>query len=77
MTFRNLETHEKRVADWNAAHPKGAKVAVSKDDHSIVFGETTSEAYMMGGHSAVIHVSGVRGAYSLFRVTAMPNEVAA
>ena len=62
------------VANWNELHPVGTAVSVEKDDRSIVDGVTTSEAYVMGGHTAVIHVDTVRGCYALERVTARPQS---
>jgi hypothetical protein len=64
------------VDAWNAAHSIGAKVSVRKDDGKIINGETRSEAWVMGGHSAVILITGISGCYLLDRVTAMTDLVA-
>lgn len=61
---------QKAVDAWNRLHPVGTAVMVSRDHHSVIKGTTTSEAYILGGHSAVIHVDTVRGCYALERVTA-------
>lgn len=61
---------QRAVDAWNNAHPVGTPVMVSKDHHDVVRGKTTSEAYVMGGHSAVIHIDTIRGCYLLDRVTA-------
>lgn len=73
-TFRQ---HEAAVAAWNAAYPIGTAVMVSKDDHSVVRGVTTSAAWMLGGHTAVIKVTGISGCFALARVTADKLESAA
>lgn len=65
-----------QVENWNLKHPVGSVVAVRKDDGTRHIGETTSEAYIAGGHSAVIHVSGISGYYLLDRVSKCnPEEV--
>lgn len=59
----------KAVQSWNNLVPVGASVDVVKDDGTIVNTKTQSEAFMLGGHTAVIHLEGISGAYSLSRVT--------
>lgn len=59
---------------WNAKHPVGTEVRVIKDDDTIHVNQTKSEAYMLGGHTAVIHVAGISGCYALDRVTATAGE---
>lgn len=61
---------QRAVDAWNKAHAIGTPVMVSKDHHNVVRGKTTSEAYVLGGHSAVIHIDTIRGCYLLDRVTA-------
>ena len=61
---------QQAVDAWNKAHPIGTPVMVSKDRHEVVRGKTTSEAYVLGGHSAVILIDTIRGCYLLDRVTA-------
>jgi hypothetical protein len=58
----------KSVHLWNDAHAVGAKVEVTLDDGSLKETTTTSEAWLMGGHTAVIMLEGISGAYSLARV---------
>jgi hypothetical protein len=60
----------KAVEAWNAKYPVGTSVTVLKDNDDVVAGKTTTPAYVLSGHSAVIHVSGIRGCYLLERVTA-------
>ncbi len=67
------ETLQKQADAWNAKHPVGTRVVVTKDNTSaFIPGTTTSEAYVMGGHSAVIHIDTISGCYLLSRVTACP-----
>ncbi|WP_051150160.1 hypothetical protein [Reyranella massiliensis] len=61
---------QQAVDAWNKAHPVGTAVMVSKDRHEIVRGKTTSDAYVLGGHSAVILIDTIRGCYLLDRVAA-------
>jgi hypothetical protein len=60
------------VDDWNRAHKQlGTKVRVLKDDGSTIETIATTKAYVLSGHTAVIFVHGIVGAYSLARVTAI------
>lgn len=71
----NATRSQKEEADverWNLAHVVGTHVMVATDGGKIRRGQTTSAAYMAGGHSAVVHVSGISGYYLLSRVTADP-----
>ncbi|PLY41681.1 hypothetical protein CSZ94_14320 [Janthinobacterium sp. ROICE36] len=61
---------------FNAAHQVGAAVSVKLDGGEVRETVTTSEAQVMGGHSAVIWLDGVRGCYDLERVTALKAEKA-
>lgn len=60
--------NELKVANWNLKHPIGSPVTVTKDGGAKVETRTTSEAYVMGGHTAVVHIEGVSGCYLLDRV---------
>jgi hypothetical protein len=57
------------VESWNRVVPVGANVDVTLDDGSIKQTKTRSEAFMLGGHTAVVFLEGFPGAYSLSRVT--------
>jgi hypothetical protein len=62
---------QQRMVDrWNAKHPLRIDVFVRLDDGSIKRTKTVSKAWLLGGHTAVILVEGISGAYSLARVTA-------
>jgi hypothetical protein len=67
---------QRQVDRWNELHPVGTAVTVKKDSGAIVEAETTSEAYVLGGHSAVILVTGISGSYLLERVTPAPKKPA-
>jgi len=58
------------VENWNLKHPVGTKVTVTKDDGTVIDSETTSEAQVLGGHTPVIWLEGIRGCYALDRVRA-------
>lgn len=62
--------NELLVENFNLKNPVGAKVIVTKDDGSKQETITTSEAYILGGHTPVIHMEGIRGCYALDRVKA-------
>lgn len=57
---------------WNAAHPVGTPVILTKDGGEHMHTKTRSKAEVLNGHSAVIWLEGVRGCYLLNRV--IPNE---
>lgn len=64
---------QKQVDAWNAKNPEGTLVSFEEirgrgETHR---GKSTSEAYVMGGHSAVIHLEGKRGCVSLEHCTAV------
>ena len=61
---------------FNAAHPVGAAVSVKLDGGEVRETVTNSEAQVMGGHTAVIWLDGIRGCYDLERVTALKAEKA-
>lgn len=58
------------VRQWNEAHAVGTIVVVRKDDGSKVTTRTRSEAWVLGGHSAVVQLEGIAGCYALERVQA-------
>jgi hypothetical protein len=68
----------RQVADWNTAHPlPGTPVIVKLDDGTEKQTRTQGEAFILQGHSAVIFLDGVHGAYSLNRVRHNPQPVEA
>lgn len=61
---------QEAVDAWNAKHRPGISVAVIKDSATgdAIITETTSEAWVMGGHTAVIMLADISGCYMLDRV---------
>ncbi|MGR0185380.1 hypothetical protein [Azospirillum aestuarii] len=63
-----------QVNAWNSQNPVGAKVVVRRDDGTSNITVTTSEAWVLSGHSAVILLKGISGCYLLNRVTAISAD---
>jgi hypothetical protein len=61
---------DKKVSDWNVAHPVGTPVEYT-DGGDATKTITTSEAMIMGGTTAVIGLEGFAGYCHLDRVTAL------
>lgn len=59
---------EKQAQAWNEKHAVGTNVLVRKDLGDVLATKTRSEAYVLGGHTAVIMVDGITGCYDLSRV---------
>ncbi|MEO7827189.1 MAG: hypothetical protein ABIR60_08620 [Allosphingosinicella sp.] len=60
-----------KVDEWNARHPVGQAVNVTRDNGQTLTTTTRSPAQVLAGHSAVIWVDGVDGCYLLDRVAAV------
>lgn len=58
------------VRDWNDQHPVGTACTVELDSGEIRATKTRSEAWMLSGHTAVVMVDGISGAYALERIRA-------
>lgn len=65
-----MRRDQRSVTAWNANHEIGVRVIVTTDDGKQMRTTTRSDAFMLGGHTAVIHLEGITGAYALHRVTA-------
>lgn len=65
-----LKQLQEEVSTWNTNYQVGQSVTVEKDNGEIVATNTTSAAYILGFHTAVIHVEGIAGCYLLSRVRA-------
>lgn len=59
--------NEALVCAWGNT-PEGTAVIVIKDQGGEVLTKTRSAPWMLGGHSAVIMLEGITGAYALDRV---------
>lgn len=68
IAIPNPRKVEAAARAWNEKHKVGCKVDVTLDDGSIKETTTASEAWVLGGHTAVIKLEGITGGYSLSRV---------
>jgi len=59
--------------NWNGKHGINTEVIVQLDDGTLLPTRTTSEAWLLGGHTAVIKVEGISGAYRLDRIAAIKD----
>lgn len=66
-----MTSQEKEVQAWNDKYPVGQQVEVRKDLGEIEQTRTRSEAWVLSGHTAVIMLEGISGAYLLNRVRAI------
>ena len=66
-----LKQQLRSIHNWNTKHPVGTKVKVTLDDGKVIDTTTTDVAWLLGGHSAVIKLAAISGAYSLARVSAV------
>lgn len=71
IAMPNRQKPEQAVRLWNDHHKIGTPVEVTLDDRSIKETKTASEAWVMGGHTAVIKLEGIAGGYALHRVHAI------
>ena len=55
------------VENWNLKHPIGTPVRVTKDNGTVVETVTISKASMLGGHTPVVWLRDISGAYLLSR----------
>ncbi len=62
--------------EWNVAHAIGTSVRVRRDNGDVTATRTRSEAYLLSGHTPVIFLDGISGAYLLDRVTACEESTA-
>lgn len=60
---------QKRVDDWNSSHPVGTEVVrykrINPRREPAGRTKTRSEAWLMGGHTAVVMVDGIAGGVPL------------
>lgn len=59
------------VEAWKGT-PEGTDVMVRRDSGAEMSSKTRSAPWLLGGHTAVIMLEGISGAYSLDRVRRMP-----
>lgn len=79
MTLRKMAKESElkdKCGAWNAAHPIGTEVRF----HPVIGGpperthHTESEAFVLGGHTAVIFLAGRRGCVALDAVSLAENS---
>ena len=63
------------VEAWNGRNPVGTPVVLTRDNGERIQTVTTSEAYVLSGHTAVVHLARVSGCYLLSRVTPATADV--
>ena len=61
---------ESKIKVFNEKHPVGASVVIVKDNSNTVKTTVKHPACIMGGHTAVVWLDGILGAYALNRVVA-------
>ena len=59
---------EQSVENWNAMYPVGTSVNLTNDMGETEETKTRSEAWVLGGHTAVVLVEGRSGGYLLDRI---------
>lgn len=69
MAKKGIDKQTTMIEAFNEANQTGTEVDVKKDDGSIVRTRTRSEAWLMGGHTAIILLEGISGGYMLERVS--------
>ncbi|WP_395736319.1 hypothetical protein [Prosthecobacter sp.] len=69
---------EASCAAWNHAYPVGTRVRVYTrmlgDEQSAIDTTTTSQAWVAGGHSAMVCVRGLSGGYALTHVRPLAGQ---
>ena len=58
------------ITHWNSVYPPGTEVDLREDDGAVTRTKTRSDAWVLGGHTAVVQVEGKPGCFALDRVTA-------
>jgi hypothetical protein len=62
------------VEAWNSKYPVRTLVEVTRDNGIVEETRTTSEAWVVRGHSAVVKLVGIAACYSLNRVRPVPSN---
>lgn len=60
---------QRQVDKFNALCPVGSDVSVRKDNGEAILTKTTSAAYVLSGHTAVVMLADISGCYLLSRVS--------
>ena len=67
----SLEELQWQCDGWNEAHAIGTVVKARRDSGDTIVTQTTGEALVLGGHTAVVMLKAFRGLYRLDRVEAI------
>lgn len=70
------EQQQQLCDEWNDENPVGTSVKVTLDNGTVHRTKTKSDAQLMGGHTAVVWLEDIAGAYTLSRVTAVADPFA-
>jgi hypothetical protein len=73
MKTTSPKEQQKQVDEFNRKCQLGQHVNVRLDNGEVKTTTTRSEAQLMGGHTAVVWLEGINGAYLLDRVTVLPR----
>lgn len=65
---KSLEQLQSQCGEWNAFYPPGTDVIVRMDSGELRPTKTRSRAEVLSGHTPVIWLEGISGAYLLDRV---------
>lgn len=71
MEYTTTKQQEQQVFNWNKNNAVGCSCEVKTDSGFAVKTHTKSEAYLLGGHTAVVLLDDVSGCYMLNRVKAI------
>ena len=63
-----IKLGELQCENWNLKYRPGQAVIVTRDNGAEQNTKTTSEAYMLSGHTPVVQLDGISGCYHLSRV---------
>lgn len=68
MKYTTTKQQEQQVFNWNQENAVGCACKVRTDSGRNIKTHTKSEAYLLGGHTAVVLLENVSGCYMLNRV---------
>ena len=65
-----IKVMQGKIKAFNEIHPVGTSVIVIKDNGELLKTKVRHPAEIMGGHTAVVWLNDISGAYSLNRIIA-------
>ena len=63
-----MNAAEKQAEKFNAHYTVGQAISLELDDHTMMDSYLESEAWVIGGHSAIAKVAGKSGGWSIHRI---------